>query len=218
MADRRYEDPCGIARALNVVGERWALLVIRELLLGPKRFTDVRRGLPTASPNVLSQRLQELERDGVVRKRRLGPPSGAMAYELTEWGRALEPVLDSLGTWGARTPVETDADIGIDSLMLVVKSMFDPAAASELSVRCEVRLGVDRYRAMVANGRLQLARGEADRADVVVEADPDAAKQFVFGSAERRAELLASGAVRTEGDAETLARVAAAFSRGIPGT
>ena len=101
---RTYGDGCAIARALDVVGERWALLVVRELLLGPKRFTDLRRGLPNASPNVLSERLRELEHAGVVRRRKLAPPAGSRVYELTDWGLELEPLVLSLGRWGARSP------------------------------------------------------------------------------------------------------------------
>src|SRR3982751_952232 len=93
---RSYEDPCGIARALDRVGERWALLVVRELMLGPKRFTDLKRGLPTASPNVLSQRLDELEAEGLVARTQLPAPHGGFVYELTERGRGLEPVLIAL--------------------------------------------------------------------------------------------------------------------------
>src|SRR3954449_3642338 len=102
MATKRtYGDRCGVARALDVVGERWALLVVRELLLGPKRFTDLRAGLPHVSPNVLSQRLRELEEAGIVRRRKLPPPAGSRVYELTEWGEELEPIVTRLGAWGA---------------------------------------------------------------------------------------------------------------------
>ena len=103
MAKKRtYGDRCGIARALDVVGERWALLVVRELLLGPKRFTDLRAGLPGLSPDVLSQRLRELEQAGLVRRRKLAPPAGSRVYELTERGLALEPILLELGRWGSQ--------------------------------------------------------------------------------------------------------------------
>src|SRR6266498_1732289 len=98
---RTYGDGCAIAQALDVVGERWALLVVRELLLGPKRYTDLRRGLPNASPNVLSQRLGELERAGVVRRHKLPPPAGSRVYELTDWGLELEQIVISLGRWAA---------------------------------------------------------------------------------------------------------------------
>src|SRR5258706_5231559 len=108
---RTYADPCGLARALNLIGERWALLIVRELLLGPKRFTDLRRGLPTASQSVLTQRLGELERAGVLRRRELGPPVGTQVYELTARGRELEPVLLGLSAWGSRTPVESAGEL-----------------------------------------------------------------------------------------------------------
>src|SRR6185437_13510559 len=104
---RSYDDPCGLARALDLVGERWALLVVRELLLGPKRFADLRRGLPGLSQNVLAQRLRELEEGGVVTRRRLEPPASTWAYDLTERGRALEPALVALSTWGSRTPARS---------------------------------------------------------------------------------------------------------------
>src|SRR3954465_13630044 len=101
---RTYGDGCAIARALDVVGERWALLVVRELLLGPKRFTDLKRGLPNSSPNVLSERLRELERSGVVKRGKLPPPAGSQVYELTDWGRELEGIVVSLGRWASRSP------------------------------------------------------------------------------------------------------------------
>src|SRR5918997_5673996 len=101
---RTYCDGCAAAHALDLVGERWALLVVRELLLGPKRFTDLRAGLPSASPNVLAQRLRELEEAGVVRRRKLPPPAASRVYELTDWGMELEPVIIGLGRWGARSP------------------------------------------------------------------------------------------------------------------
>src|SRR3954452_10567314 len=103
MAGKRtYGDRCGIARALDAVGERWALLVVRELLLGPKRFTDLRAGLPTLGPDVLAQRLRDLEAAGIVARRTLPPPAGSRVYELTERGQELEPVLLALGRWGSR--------------------------------------------------------------------------------------------------------------------
>src|SRR5215208_6040304 len=115
MEGRTYGDRCGVARALDVLGERWALLVVRELLLGPKRFTDLHRGLGAVSQNVLSQRLRDLERAGVVRRRRLGPPAGAPVYDLTERGAALEPILVELGRWGRHREAPPDAAFSIDA-------------------------------------------------------------------------------------------------------
>ena len=127
---RTYCDGCAAAHALDLVGERWALLVVRELLLGPKRFTDLRAGLPNVSPNVLAQRLRELERAGVVWRRKLPPPAASRVYELTDWGLELEPVITQLGRWGARSPSKPrDAELGVDSLILSFRPMFDARAA-----------------------------------------------------------------------------------------
>jgi DNA-binding HxlR family transcriptional regulator len=139
---RTYGDGCAIARGLDLVGERWALLVVRELLLGPKRYTDLRRGLPNASPNVLSERLRELEREGVVRRRKLPPPAGSRVYELTDWGRELEETVMALGRWAARSPSQpSDAPIGVDSIVLALRARFDPHAAHGLGAGYELRLG-----------------------------------------------------------------------------
>ncbi|MBC6459490.1 winged helix-turn-helix transcriptional regulator [Actinomadura sp. HBU206391] len=200
MSGRRsYNDPCGIARGLNLVGERWALLVVRELLLGPKRFTDLHRGLPTASQNVLSQRLRELEQDGVIRRRKLGPPAGTWVYELTEWGYDLEPVLAHLGRWGSRAPVTSTAGSSADSLVLALRDMFAPHAAGDLRGSYELRLGDDRFRATVAEGRIELVRGSAEQPDAIIETDVATLWGLILG--ERRFdETLRSGDLTLEGD------------------
>src|ERR1700757_627743 len=114
---RRYGDPCGIARALDAVGDRWALLVIRELIFGPKRFVQLRHGLPGVSPNVLSQRLRDLEATGVVRRDMLGPPASVAVYELPGRGRALEPVLLELAGWGSQRPITTSGELSVSALL-----------------------------------------------------------------------------------------------------
>jgi DNA-binding HxlR family transcriptional regulator len=170
---RTYGDLCGIARALDVIGERWALLVVRELLLGPKRFTDLRRGLPHIGPDVLSQRLRELEQAGVLRRRTLAPPAGSRVYELTDRGRELEPVLLALGTWGSAAPVPPgNPQLGVDSAMIALRTLFDAGAAGGLDATFELRLGDQVFRARVAGGELDLERGEAPDADATISADP----------------------------------------------
>src|ERR687888_1927070 len=147
MATKRtYDDGCAIAQALDLIGERWALLVVRELLLGPKRYTDLRRGLPNASPHVLSQRLAGLEGAGVIRRRKLPPPAGSRVYELTDWGRELEETVLSLGHWAARSPsgLASDAPVGTDSMILALRSRFDADAAHGLHARFGVILKEDR--------------------------------------------------------------------------
>lgn len=170
---RTYGDLCGIARALDVVGERWALLVVRELLLGPKRFTDLRRGLPQIGPDVLAQRLRELEHAGVLRRRTLAPPAGSRVYELTERGQELEPVLLALGTWGSAAPVPPgNPQLGADSTMIALRTLFDVHAARDLDATFELRLGDQVFRARVAAGELELERGEAPGAEATITADP----------------------------------------------
>ena len=177
---RTYDDPCGLARALNLVGERWALLIVRELLLGPKRFTDLRRGLPGASQSVLTQRLGELEQAYVVRRRALEPPASTSAYELTERGRELEPVLVGLSAWGSRTPMTSGKDLSVDALALAMRTTFDAGAAGDLRIRCELRLDTDRLSVVVGDGRLEIARGTVARPDAVITATATAFRAVVF--------------------------------------
>jgi DNA-binding HxlR family transcriptional regulator len=167
---RTYGDRCGIARGLDVIGERWALLVVRELLLGPKRFTDLRTGLPNVGPDVLAQRLRDLEGRGVVQRRTLPPPAASHVYELTEWGRELEPVVLALGRWGSRVPAADDAPLGPDAAMLALKTMFAPSA--RLRGRYEVRLGADVYDVRVDGDRLDIVHGEAERPDATIATNP----------------------------------------------
>jgi DNA-binding HxlR family transcriptional regulator len=173
VAMRTYGDRCGIARALDVVGERWALLVVRELVLGPKRFTDLRAGLPNLSPDVLAQRLRELEEAGVVRRGKLPPPAGSRVYELTESGRELEPVVLALGRWGSRAPFPTgEAELGVDAMVLALRTLFDPSSVPGLEARYELRLGEHRFHVGVADGRLALSRGTAEDPEAVIDTDP----------------------------------------------
>ena len=173
MTKRSYGDLCGIARALDVVGERWALLVVRELILGPKRFTDLRAGLPNVGPDVLAQRLKELEASGVLRRRTLAPPAGSRVYELTERGRALEPVLLELGRWGTFAPVpDGDPKLGVDSTVIALRTLFDHEPADGFDAIVELVLGGQPFRATVAGGELKLARGDAPDAAASIASDP----------------------------------------------
>jgi DNA-binding HxlR family transcriptional regulator len=162
-----------MARALDLVGERWALLVVRELLLGPKRFTDLRDGLPNASPNVLSERLHELEQAGIVRRRKLPPPASAWVYELTEWGAELEGVVIALGRWALRAPCQPPkAEVGPDSVLVAFKSLFDPAAARGLRATIALVLDGCHCWAQVERRQLAVGHGELDDPDAAILADP----------------------------------------------
>jgi DNA-binding HxlR family transcriptional regulator len=201
MATKRsYEDACGAARALDLIGERWALLVVREMVLGPKRFTDLRTGLPGISPNVLTQRLTELEQDGIVRRRKLPPPASSWVYELTEWGAELGPVIMDLGRWGARSPyLSPDAELSVDSLMISFRTMFDPPSAHGVTARYELRFGDDRFRAEVSAGQLALVRGEAANPDAIIEASTAALAGVVYFGNDLD-EALKSGAMKVVGN------------------
>jgi DNA-binding HxlR family transcriptional regulator len=208
---RTYGDGCGIAHGLDLVGERWALLVVRELLLGPNRFTDLRAGLPNASPNVLSERLRELERAGVVRRAKLPPPAGARVYELTDWGRDLEEAVGALGRWAARSPsLPRDAPKSVDSVVLALDALFDPAAADGLRARYELRLGEHRFHVEIADGRLRLGRGGADRPDATIETDHVTLDAVLWGD-RRLADARRSGELKIDGDAEAVGRFVRLF-------
>src|SRR4051812_25749681 len=213
---RTYGDGCGIAHGLDLVGERWALLVVRELLLGPKRFTDLRDGLPKASPNVLSQRLRELEQAGIVQRRKLPPPAGAWIYELTDWGRELKPIVISLGTWALRSQTfPDDAPVGTDSIILALGTFFDPAAAGDLTARYELRLGEQAFSIRIADGAIDVARGPADDADAVLESDAATLSALIW-EARDLADALAAGEVAIEGDERAVTRFLALFPRPVP--
>jgi DNA-binding HxlR family transcriptional regulator len=170
---RTYGDRCGIARALDIVGERWALLVVRELLLGPKRFTDLRAGLPHVGPDILAQRLRELEQSGIVRRGTLPPPAGSRIYELTERGHELEPIVVALGRFGSVAPFPPgEAQIGVDAVVIALKSLFAAGAADGLSASYELRLGEQSFRIDVADGRIETVRGSAEAPEATIETDP----------------------------------------------
>jgi DNA-binding HxlR family transcriptional regulator len=212
---RSYDDPCGIARALDCVGERWALLVVRELLLGPKRFTDLRTGLAIASPNVLSQRLRELEACHVLQRRVLPPPSGAVVYELTAWGRELEPVLLSLARWGSRSAVSSERELSVDALLIALQTTFDPARGEIGKARVELRIGADAAQLSVVRNRLAIERGERKPFDAAISAEVACLRRVVFGR-ETVAHARRAGDLAFEGDEDVAQRFLGMFARPQP--
>jgi DNA-binding HxlR family transcriptional regulator len=181
VANRTYSDRCGIARALDAVGDRWALLVVRELLLGPKRFTDLRAGLPKVSPDVLAQRLRELEAAGVLRRDWLPPPAASQIYELTDRGRELEPVILELGRWGSREP-PNDGPLGPDAAVIALMTMF----GGELDGTFELRLDGQVFTLRATDGRLDAARGPAADPAAVIEGRPGTLASVLWHGADRR--------------------------------
>lgn len=147
---RSYADACGITRALDLIGERWAIPVVRELVFGPRRYSDLAGALPGVSTNILGARLKELTEAGVIEKRRLGPPAAVTVYELTAWGRALEPILISLGRWAAHTSVDLETQaFSASSFALSLKTTFDDAAANNVKMQLRFQMGEEVFDAHV---------------------------------------------------------------------
>jgi DNA-binding HxlR family transcriptional regulator len=207
---RRYDDPCGIARALDVVGDRWALLVVRELIFGPRRFAQLRGGLHGISPNVLSQRLRELEDAGIVRKDVLDPPASVTIYELAERGRELEPILIELGRWGSQEPVATQNELSVSALLLALKTVFDPTTAVDGIFALKV--DGEWFRVSVADSSIAVIRARTEQASAVVETDVATLRAVALGreaiaEAERDGRLTITGSRRLAGRFARMFRV-----------
>ncbi len=197
---RRYDDACGTAHALDLIGERWALLVLRELMLGPKRFSDIRADLPGISANTLTQRLEGLEKVGLLVRRRLPPPASAQVYELTDWGYEAEPIVQVLGRWAARSP-DHDPTLPLSpvSLMLSFRTMFDAERARGVEGRIGFRLGAETFLLRIADGRIVSERGDAAGAQAIFTGSATAVAAAVYGAVPLDA-LEAEGALKVDGD------------------
>lgn len=211
MPTRAYGQFCGLSRALEVVGERWSLLIVRDLLVGPKRFTDLHRGLPGIPTNVLTARLKELEQAGVVRRRILPRPAGSIVYELTEYGAELEEPVVYLGRWGAKALGEPRPDevVTPNSLVMALRSTFRSEAARGLHAGFELHFGPTTLHARVDDGDLEAGEGELPGADLKIETGP-ALKALMAGELTPKA-AIANGSVRLTGDAKLLQRFVELF-------
>jgi DNA-binding HxlR family transcriptional regulator len=181
---RRYDDACGTAHGLELIGERWALLVLRELMLGARRFSDLRADLPGISANVLTQRLTELEERGLVRRKKLPPPASAQVYEATKWGLEAEPIVQVLGRWAARSPMhDPTMPISATSIMLSLKTMADEKKAKGFEARIGFRLGEERFIGRMRKGRFKVARAEPENVDFTFTGTPPQLAAVIYGGA-----------------------------------
>jgi len=197
---RRYEDGCGTAHALELIGERWALLVMRELMLGPKRFSDIRADLPGISANTLTQRLEGLEKAGIVVREKLPPPASGQVYGLSEWGHQLLPVMGALGRWAVRSPDHDPSQhFSAVSLLLSFMAMNQPAITGDFNATLGFRLGRENYVLTMKDGAVRAARGDPVGADITFAGAPGAVAAAVYGGVPL-AELEAGGMLRIEGD------------------
>jgi DNA-binding HxlR family transcriptional regulator len=203
---RTYSDACSIARALDVVGERWALLVVRELLLGPQRFSDLRQALPGTSSNMLTDRLRELESRDVVHRRRLPPPAASVVYELTESGRELEPIVLALGGWGLRFPLPADpVHLSATSVLLFLRGSRHPnPQAPPATYRFELDDRV--WTIATQDGHVQIELGEPVQPDTCLCTDPTTLNALLNGSTSLDTALAAGKAV-ISGDEAALHRL-----------
>jgi DNA-binding HxlR family transcriptional regulator len=200
MPDRTYNQYCGVARALDLVGERWALLVVRELTLGGKRFTDLREGLPGIGTNVLATRLRQLEADGIVQKLRLAPPAATTVYVLTDYGQRVVPAMLALGRWGSESIGERSPEQSLRSewFAVALRAFFVPEAALEVEATIELVLPDGPFRVLIDHGTLRVAAGAAVDWDLRLSADVESLIGYLSGTG------VPTAALHPSGDAELL--------------
>jgi len=198
-----YDDGCATAHALEIIGERWALLIVRELIPGPKRFSDLKAALPGISTNILTVRLSELEASHLLVRRKLPPPAASQVYELTEWGADLEPLIKELGRWAARSPnLAPGKPMSAASVMLSFRTMFSPERAGDTRMTLLLILDGLPHRANVEAGELEIEPGQIEGPDVTVDGDPNLLAGLVYGGASLD-EAIAAG-LQVSGDQRAL--------------
>jgi DNA-binding HxlR family transcriptional regulator len=181
---RRYEDACGTAHALEIFGDRWALLIIRELLLGPRRFSQLRADLPGISASILAQRLTELEQRRVLVRTKLPPPASAPVYELTEWGYEAEPITSEMGRWAARSPShDPSRSISGVSLLLSFRTMLDKSRCGDIDARIGFRFGENVYSGHLTRDGIAVAQGDPPDASLRFVGSPMSLGAAVYGGA-----------------------------------
>ena len=181
---KRFDDACGLAHAMELLGERWAMLVLRELAYGPRRFSELRTDLQGISANVLTQRLTELESRGLVRKLKLPPPASVQVYEATPWGLEVIPVIASLGRWAARSPLHNPAlRMSHVSVVMSLQTLISAERAKGLDARVCFRFGDASYVTRVHDGGLSIRRGDAEDCDVTFIGEPSAVAGVIHGGA-----------------------------------
>jgi DNA-binding HxlR family transcriptional regulator len=208
MKSRSYNQLCGLAYALDIIGERWTLLIVRELIAGPRRFTDLMIGLPGISTNLLSERLKNLEQQNLLCRRVLPPPAGSTVYELTPLGRALEDTLIEMGKWGSQfVPAAPDDDalLNVGSYALTLKTFFRPELAQEINEVYELHIDNEIIYAQIKSGKIIVRQGQAGNADVVLNTTIPVYLGLLTGHM-KLDEVISGGMVHIEGDQEALKR------------
>ncbi len=211
MKPRHYEDACATAHALDLIGERWSMLIMRELMMGPRRFSDLRASIEGISANVLTQKLESLEVARIVRREKLPPPANAQAYALTSWGLEAEPILLALGRWGVRSPGhDPTLPFSPVALMLSFRAKFDPAAAKGLDINLAFTLDDQPFTVAVKAGRLKTERGHPALPTARIASSPSVMAALIYGKVPL-ATLEGQGALTVLGDHKGLIRFAALY-------
>jgi DNA-binding HxlR family transcriptional regulator/putative sterol carrier protein len=208
MKNRSYNQYCGLAYALDIVGERWTLLIVRELFAGPRRFKDLVDGLPDISTNLLAERLKRLEQQGIINRRVLPPPAGSTVYELTALGRGLERTVLELGKWGSQfvpPTMEGATVLHLGSYALTPKTFFRPQLAQGLNETYELHVGDEVLQAQIKDGDLQVKQGEALNPDVILHTDVPSYLGLLTGQI-KPDEAISGDIIRIEGDPGALSR------------
>lgn len=197
---RWYDDACGTALALELVGERWSLLIVRELMFGGRRFGELKANLPGISANILTQRLEGLEESGILVRRKLPPPASVQVYELTPWGYESETAIKELGRWAARSPDhDTTLPLSAASIMLSFRTMISAERAGDLEARIGFRMGPESFVGTISDGMIHIRREDPAEADAVFITDPMSLGAVVYGGMPI-ADAEAAGMLRIEGD------------------
>lgn len=208
---RRYDDACAATHGMDIIGERWALPVMRELMLGPRRFSELRRSLPALSANVLTQRLEGLEAAGIVMRRKLPPPASVQVYALTPWGQEAGPIFQSLGRWAARSPRhDPTRPFSAVSLMLSLRTMFSAERAGGLTMRVGLVFGEDAFHFVAECGSVAIGRGLPDDSDVVLSGETQGVAALVYAGVPL-SEVESQGLLTIEGDRSAVKRFATLF-------
>ena len=209
MKNKSYNQYCGLAYALEVVGERWTLLVVRELIAGPRRFKDLISGLPGVSTNLLSERLRSLEHQKMIQRRVLPPPSGSTVYELTPLGRTLEPTLLELGRWGSQfipASHEGVSVLRVGSYALTFKTFFRPELADDIDETYQLNIDGEMMQVHIDHGTIAVEQGEPHKSDVVFHSDVTTMLGMLQGMIDPQ-RALAEGILRIDGDQDAIYRL-----------
>jgi DNA-binding HxlR family transcriptional regulator len=209
---RWYDDACGTALALEFLGERWSLLIMRELMFGARRFGEIKANLPGISANVLTQRLEGLERAGILAKRKLPSHASVQVYELTPWGAMTEPIFQEMGRWAVRSRRhDPTLFLSPSSAMLSLRTMIDPEKARSERMTLGFRFPTDTFVGELADGELVIRRGETDAANVTFVTDTTTFVATIYGKVPF-IQSEAAGLLRLEGDREAAARFVDLFA------